>query len=93
LVVGRVNEPENERDWPGRVFEREDLSYAEAMDRFIAARQTKDVLGQTDSVGAPATDGRKEQRKGWPARVGACKWPATRSGCDGGSVIRHGRSS
>lgn len=36
-----VNTPKvaTERDYPGLVFQQEELSYCEAMDRFIAARE------------------------------------------------------
>lgn len=33
---------EKERDWPGRVFEDEDLSYEEAMLKFVAVSQAKE---------------------------------------------------
>lgn len=33
---------EKERDWPGRIFENEDLSYEEAMLKFVAASQAKE---------------------------------------------------
>jgi transposase InsO family protein len=42
LVVARGKE-EQERDWPGRVFEDEELSYEEAMLKFVAASQTKEA--------------------------------------------------
>ncbi len=41
LVVARTKE-EKERDWPGRVFEDEQLSYEEAMLKFVAAYQAKE---------------------------------------------------
>lgn len=39
LIVSERPVAAGERDWPGRVFERKDLSYQEAMDQFIAARE------------------------------------------------------
>jgi transposase InsO family protein len=41
LVVERPKE-EKEREWPGRVFEDEELSYEEAMLKFVAASQAKE---------------------------------------------------
>ncbi len=41
LVVARAKE-EKEREWPGRVFEDEELSYEEAMLKFVAASQAKE---------------------------------------------------
>jgi transposase InsO family protein len=41
LVVARAKE-EKERQWPGRVFEDEALSYEEAMLKFVAASQAKE---------------------------------------------------
>ncbi len=40
-MVEREKE-EKERDWPGRVFEDEELSYEEAMLKFVAASQAKE---------------------------------------------------
>jgi hypothetical protein len=51
------------------VFEREDLSYAQAMDRFVAARRAKPARGPADAVGAPATDGRRARRKALASAV------------------------
>ena len=62
LVVSRVKGSVGESTWPGRVFEREDMSYAEAMDQFIAARRAKDASEPTTTGGAPAPDERKAQR-------------------------------
>ena len=62
LVVDRAKRSVGERTWPGRVFEREDLTYVEAMDQFIAARQAKDARELTTTGGAPAPDERKAQR-------------------------------
>lgn len=42
LVVTRPKE-EKEKDWPGRVFEAEELSYEEAMLKFVAASQAKEA--------------------------------------------------
>jgi transposase InsO family protein len=63
LVVSRVKGSEEERTWPGRIFEREDLSYPEAMDHFIAARRAKEALAPADAVGAQAPGDRKAQRQ------------------------------
>jgi len=53
LVVERPQE-EKEGEWPGRVFEDEELSYEEAMLKFVAASQAKDK-----GTGLP-----KEEKKG-----------------------------
>ena len=42
LVVTRAK-AEKEKDWPGRVFEDEELSYEEAMLKFVAASQAKEA--------------------------------------------------
>lgn len=47
LIVGAPKEALAQRTWPGRVFERSDLSYCEAMDGFIAAREA--------AAGSPTT--------------------------------------
>jgi len=39
-MVGAPKVAGTERDYPGRVFQQEELSYCEPMDRFIAARET-----------------------------------------------------
>ena len=53
LVVERTPD-EAEKEWPGRVFEHEQLSYEEAMLKFVAASQAKEE-------GTPATThGEKE---------------------------------
>jgi len=38
LVVSVPKDDQAERSWPGQVFERPELSYPEAMDRFVMAR-------------------------------------------------------
>lgn len=65
LVVTRAKE-EKERDWPGRVFEDEGLSYEEAMLKFVAASQAKEEgTGQKE----------KEEEKGLAEPISA---PETR---------------
>lgn len=64
LVVARPKE-DQERDWPGRVFEDEGLSYEEAMLQFVAASQAKEEgtapqdpeekKGLTEPISAKAT--------------------------------------
>lgn len=39
LVVSQPKVAGEEKEWPGQVFGREDLSYREAMDRFVAVRE------------------------------------------------------
>lgn len=53
LIISAPKETLAERTWPGRVFEREDLSYPEAMDRFIAAREAV-AASATTSTSAEA---------------------------------------
>lgn len=45
LVVERTR-AEAEKEWPGRVFEDEQLSYEEAMLKFVAASEAKETGGQ-----------------------------------------------
>ena len=62
LVVARGKE-EQERDWPGRVFEDEKLSYEEAMLKFVAASQTKEAgTGQEKEKGVTEPISAKETR-------------------------------
>jgi hypothetical protein len=63
LVVSRVKGSEEEQTWPGRIFEREDLTYPEAMDQFIAARRAKEAIAHADTVGAQATEDQRAQRQ------------------------------
>ena len=41
LLVSRAKGSKEERSWPGQVFEREELSYPEAMAHFVALREAK----------------------------------------------------
>jgi flagellar biosynthesis GTPase FlhF len=64
LVVRVPKEAETERRWPGRVFERPELSYTEAVDQFVAARREAQAPGagadpRTDPT---AADGRAARR-------------------------------
>jgi len=61
LVVDRPKE-EKEREWPGRVFEDEGLSYEEAMLKFVAASQAKEE-------GRPLKD--KAEKKGIAEQISA----------------------
>ncbi len=61
LVVERAKQ-EKERDWPGRIFEDEDLSYEEAMLKFVAASQAKEEGPQPKE---------KEGKKERPAQISA----------------------
>jgi transposase InsO family protein len=63
LVVARPKE-EKEREWPGRVFEDEELSYEEAMLKFVAASLAKEEgpelpqeerQGETEEISAKAS--------------------------------------
>ncbi len=60
LVVERPKE-EKEREWPGRVFEDEELSYEEAMLKFVAASQAKEE----------GTEQPKAEQKGETAQISA----------------------
>ena len=48
LVVTRAK-AEAEKEWPGRVFEDEQLNYEEAMLKFVAASQAKEAGSQAES--------------------------------------------
>jgi len=48
LVVTRTK-AEAEKEWPGRVFEDEQLNYEEAMLKFVAASQAKEAGSQAES--------------------------------------------
>lgn len=39
MIVSQPKRVEEEKDWAGRIFERDDLSYKEKMDQFIAVRE------------------------------------------------------
>jgi transposase InsO family protein len=41
LIIEQPKEEQNEKDWPGRVFEDESRDYTEAMQAFVAASQAK----------------------------------------------------
>lgn len=60
-MVERAKE-EKEREWPGRVFEDEELSYEEAMLKFVAASQAKEE-------GTEQKD--KEEKKGLTEQISA----------------------
>lgn len=64
LVVERPKE-EKEREWPGRVFEEEELSYEEAMLKFVAASQAKeeDIQQPTEEKEDLSTQERRQQLK------------------------------
>ncbi len=58
------------RTWPGRVFEQEQLSYAEALDQFVEARRaaeaakseaTKSEATKSEAAKSEATDGAKAE--------------------------------
>lgn len=55
LIVSGRTSPEAERSWPGQVFEQTELSYSEAMERFVAAREAARAAegkpGETESRG------------------------------------------
>ena len=50
LVVEKATEKDADRQWPGRVFEHEEVDYTDAMVEFVAASQAKSsvtALGET----------------------------------------------
>jgi transposase InsO family protein len=55
LLVSRPKVAGQERTWPGRVFEREDMGYTEALEQFVASRLAqraeKDKLKSIDGEG------------------------------------------
>lgn len=53
---------EAERTWPGQVFEREGLSYTEAMGQFVAAREVAAQPGAEEAGGDSTGDGKAERR-------------------------------
>ncbi len=64
LVVSQPKETGEERDWPGRVFEREDLRYEEAMEQFIARREAASkAKEETEAVVAPGGGAAKAERR------------------------------
>ena len=64
LLVSRPKGSKEERSWPGQAFEREELSYAEAMDQFMAAREAKDAEeGKVAEGGAETIADQKGQRR------------------------------
>lgn len=64
LIVSAPKEALGQRSWPGRVFEQSDLSYSEAMDRFIAAREASNAKPATPrSVESQQATEQKAERK------------------------------
>lgn len=64
LLVSRPKAAAEERHWPGQVFEGTELSYSEAMDQFIAARQSKEARKEhADEIGEQGRDDQKAQRR------------------------------
>ena len=62
LVVEKTK-AEAEKEWPGRVFEDEQLSYEEAMLKFVAASQAKETGSQAESqVQTKPTSGQQTKR-------------------------------
>ena len=62
LVVERRRD-EAEKQWPGRVFEDEQLSYEEAMLKFVAASQAREAGSQAESqVPTKPTSGQRSKR-------------------------------
>ena len=64
LVVSVPQRAEAERSWPGQVFERPELSYPEAMDRFVAAREAAGAEPKQDEADNQAITDRKAARRG-----------------------------
>jgi transposase InsO family protein len=63
LVVER-SKAEKEREWPGRVFEDESLSYEEAMLKFVAASHAKEEsIEQKEKEGLAGPKSAKETRQ------------------------------
>ena len=63
LLVSRPKVLEEERTWPGKVFEREELSYTEAMDKFVALRLAKRAeKGEAKSVDGGWVGDQKSQK-------------------------------
>jgi hypothetical protein len=48
LVIKQPKEEQNEKDWPGRVFEDESRDYAEAMLDFLTASQARSEPATAD---------------------------------------------
>ncbi len=57
LVVERLAEEKEEKEWPGRVFEQEELSYNEAMLAFVNAPRTAEAANST-----PTEDNDKDEK-------------------------------
>lgn len=57
LVIERAPAAPSEQDWPGRVFEHQELDYSEAMLQFVARSQTQDA-----SANVAETAAMREQR-------------------------------
>ena len=63
LVVSLPKEADaSERTWPGRVFERADLSYSEALDQFVAARQAAEAAKAQAATAVVSEEGLADQR-------------------------------
>lgn len=64
LVVSGPKEAAGQRNWPGQVFARSDLSYPAAMDQFVAARLAAQAPEPKSDEAAPAVVGdRKAARR------------------------------
>jgi transposase InsO family protein len=50
LVIERIDEPEQEPDYPGKVFSDPEVSYAEAMQTFVEASRALSGVGKTEKV-------------------------------------------
>jgi transposase InsO family protein len=53
LIIEQPKEEQNEKDWPGRVFEDESRDYTEAMQAFVAASQAKSELASAAITAEP----------------------------------------
>lgn len=60
LVVSAPKVAEPERTWPGRVFERQDVSYSQAMDEYVAARE-KAQAAKAEVAEVAAEDSRGQE--------------------------------
>lgn len=58
LIVSGPAVADGERDYPGRVFERQELSYRGAMDAFVRARQ--EAQGQESATGEEVGQGERQ---------------------------------
>lgn len=62
MLVSRPKVADEERTWPGQVFEREDLIYTEAMDQFVALRLAKRAEEEKAKVNKVNGEGVAERR-------------------------------